>query len=38
LQNHWKTWMIENDFIAMAAAGLNHVRYVNCRYPFSSSN
>ncbi|KAJ7475829.1 glycoside hydrolase family 5 protein [Mycena latifolia] len=26
LQNHWETWITEDDFIAIAAAGLNHVR------------
>ncbi|KAH9947128.1 exo-beta-1,3-glucanase [Amylocystis lapponica] len=26
LQNHWKTWITEQDFIDIAAAGLNHVR------------
>ncbi|KIL67587.1 glycoside hydrolase family 5 protein [Amanita muscaria Koide BX008] len=26
LQNHWKTWITEDDFIAIKAAGLNHVR------------
>ncbi|KAJ7494713.1 glycoside hydrolase family 5 protein [Mycena galericulata] len=26
LQNHWATWITEDDFIAIAAAGLNHVR------------
>lgn len=28
LQNHWETWMTEDDFIAIKAAGLNHVRYL----------
>ncbi|KAH8994868.1 glycoside hydrolase [Lactarius akahatsu] len=26
LQQHWDTWITENDFIAIAAAGLTHVR------------
>ncbi|THV07412.1 glycoside hydrolase family 5 protein [Dendrothele bispora CBS 962.96] len=26
LQNHWNTWITEDDFIAIAEAGLNHVR------------
>jgi len=26
LTNHWNTWITEADFIAIAAAGLNHVR------------
>lgn len=26
LQNHWNSWITEADFIAIAAAGLNHVR------------
>ncbi|KAF8206460.1 glycoside hydrolase superfamily [Mycena galopus ATCC 62051] len=26
LQNHWETWITEDDFAAIAAAGLNHVR------------
>ncbi|KAJ7035033.1 glycoside hydrolase family 5 protein [Mycena alexandri] len=26
LQNHWATWITEEDFAAIAAAGLNHVR------------
>ncbi|KIP08203.1 glycoside hydrolase family 5 protein [Phlebiopsis gigantea 11061_1 CR5-6] len=26
LQNHWATWITEDDFKAIAAAGLNHVR------------
>jgi aryl-phospho-beta-D-glucosidase BglC (GH1 family) len=26
LQQHWDTWMTEEDFIAIAAAGLTHVR------------
>ncbi|TBU33304.1 glycoside hydrolase [Dichomitus squalens] len=26
LQNHWDTWITEDDFAAIAAAGLNHVR------------
>lgn len=26
LQNHWNTWITEDDFIDMEAAGLNHVR------------
>ena len=28
LQNHWDTWITEDDFIAIKNAGLNHVRYV----------
>ncbi|KAK2460353.1 hypothetical protein APHAL10511_007742 [Amanita phalloides] len=26
LQQHWQTWITENDFIAIKAAGLTHVR------------
>jgi glucan 1,3-beta-glucosidase len=26
LQDHWKTWITEDDFVAIEAAGLNHVR------------
>ncbi|KAI0775187.1 glycoside hydrolase family 5 protein [Trametes elegans] len=26
LQRHWDTWMTEDDFVAIKAAGLNHVR------------
>ena len=26
LQNHWATWITEDDFTAIKAAGLNHVR------------
>ncbi|KAI0749793.1 glycoside hydrolase [Daedaleopsis nitida] len=26
LQNHWDTWITEDDFAAIKAAGLNHVR------------
>ncbi|KAK7690700.1 hypothetical protein QCA50_005799 [Cerrena zonata] len=26
LQNHWETWITEDDFKAIKAAGLNHVR------------
>jgi glucan 1,3-beta-glucosidase len=26
LEQHWNTWIVEDDFRAMAAAGLNHVR------------
>ncbi|KAI0077909.1 glycoside hydrolase family 5 protein [Panus rudis PR-1116 ss-1] len=26
LENHWKTWITEDDFIAIKNAGLNHVR------------
>jgi glucan 1,3-beta-glucosidase len=29
LTNHWETWITEADFIAMQAAGLNHVRFVS---------
>ncbi len=28
LQDHWETWITEDDFAAIKAAGLNHVRYV----------
>jgi aryl-phospho-beta-D-glucosidase BglC (GH1 family) len=28
LQAHWSTWYTEQDFADIAAAGLNHVRYV----------
>lgn len=27
LQNHWETWITEDDFKAINAAGLNHVRF-----------
>ncbi|KAI0719308.1 glycoside hydrolase [Cerioporus squamosus] len=26
LQDHWETWITEDDFVAIKAAGLNHVR------------
>ena len=26
MQNHWQTWITEDDFKAIKAAGLNHVR------------
>lgn len=26
LENHWDTWITEDDFAAIAKAGLNHVR------------
>lgn len=26
LNQHWSSWITENDFKAIAAAGLNHVR------------
>jgi glucan 1,3-beta-glucosidase len=26
LTNHWETWITEQDFADIAAAGLNHVR------------
>jgi glucan 1,3-beta-glucosidase len=26
LNNHWNTWIVEDDFQQIAAAGLNHVR------------
>jgi aryl-phospho-beta-D-glucosidase BglC (GH1 family) len=26
LVQHWETWITEEDFIAIAAAGLTHVR------------
>lgn len=26
LQQHWDTWITEDDFIAIARAGLTHVR------------
>lgn len=26
LSNHWNTWIVEDDFNQIAAAGLNHVR------------
>lgn len=26
LQSHWATWITEDDFQAISAAGLNHVR------------
>ena len=28
LENHWGTWIVEDDFRQMKAVGLNHVRYV----------
>lgn len=28
LQQHWETWITEDDFKAIKAAGLNHVRSV----------
>ncbi len=28
LQSHWETWITEDDFAAIKAAGLNHVRCV----------
>lgn len=28
LHAHWATWYTEQDFAEIAAAGLNHVRYV----------
>lgn len=27
LENHWQTWIVEDDFRQMKAVGLNHVRY-----------
>ena len=33
LTNHWKTWITEDDFKAISAAGLNHVRYDHTRPP-----
>lgn len=29
LENHWDTWITEDDFAAIANAGLNHVRYAS---------
>lgn len=29
LEHHWNTWITEDDFAAISAAGLNHVRYEN---------
>ena len=29
LKQHWETWITEDDFVAIKAAGLNHVRYVS---------
>jgi glucan 1,3-beta-glucosidase len=26
LEKHWESWITEDDFAAIAAAGLNHVR------------
>jgi glucan 1,3-beta-glucosidase len=26
LQSHWETWITEEDFANMSAAGLNHIR------------
>jgi len=28
LETHWQTWIVEDDFRQIKAAGLNHVRYV----------
>ena len=30
LHQHWATWYTEQDFIDMASAGLNHIRFVQC--------
>jgi glucan 1,3-beta-glucosidase len=30
LENHWSTWITEDDFVAINAAGLTHVRLVYC--------
>ncbi|KAF5391674.1 hypothetical protein D9757_002359 [Collybiopsis confluens] len=44
LQNHWDTWITEDDFAAMNAAGLNHVRdriplgYWSVPLPSSATN
>ncbi|KAJ7158774.1 glycoside hydrolase family 5 protein [Mycena filopes] len=40
LQNHWATWITEDDFAAMAGAGLNHVRipYGYWSVPLSASD
>jgi len=32
LEKHWDTWITEDDFIAINAAGLSHVRYVSSAY------
>ncbi|KAJ3744418.1 glycoside hydrolase family 5 protein [Lentinula detonsa] len=42
LQNHWNTWITEDDFIAISNAGLNHVRipvgYWSVPLPSSATN
>jgi len=42
LQNHWSTWITEDDFIAISQAGLNHVRiplgYWSVPLPASATN
>ncbi|KIK63051.1 glycoside hydrolase family 5 protein [Collybiopsis luxurians FD-317 M1] len=42
LQNHWDTWITEDDFAAISAAGLNHVRiplgYWSVPLPSSATN
>ncbi|KAF8825147.1 hypothetical protein HHX47_DHR7000093 [Lentinula edodes] len=42
LQNHWNTWITEDDFIAINEAGLNHVRiplgYWSVPLPSSATN
>jgi hypothetical protein len=36
LQNHWGTWITEDDFVQISAAGLNHVRCAECAiYPYN---
>ncbi|KAF5359505.1 hypothetical protein D9756_003411 [Leucocoprinus leucothites] len=42
LQSHWESWITEDDFIAIKAAGLNHVRipigYWSIPLPSSATN
>lgn len=37
LQTHWSTWITEADFVAIAAAGLNHVRVPIGYWAFDTS-
>jgi aryl-phospho-beta-D-glucosidase BglC (GH1 family) len=32
LNDHWNTWITEDDFQAISAAGLSHVRYVQAEF------
>ncbi|KXN89093.1 Glucan 1,3-beta-glucosidase [Leucoagaricus sp. SymC.cos] len=42
LKSHWESWITEDDFVAMSAAGLNHVRipigYWSIPLPSSATN